>query len=143
MNERYWTYPNGSDTAPEEPTDETTPREFNFGDTPFWQGIDVAFTSIGETTGYSAFGVFDMGGNVVEWTETVREPVQGPYRVVRGGSFVDESASAMARGSSSVGYLPWTDGVFIGFRVAYLIPEPSTVGLLLLGGPLMFMLRRK
>jgi len=130
VNDAYHSYPNGSDTAPEEPTDETTPRELNFGDVPYWQG-GVYYTSSGQTTGSSSFGVADMGGNVVEWNESLVNPVQGPQRVTRGGDFMSP-ASDMASASQG-GYLPTTDASFIGFRVAYIIPEPSTL-LLLLGG---------
>jgi formylglycine-generating enzyme len=132
VSETYRSYPTASGSAPQEPTDETTPRELNFGDLPSWQG-GVYFTAIGETTGYTAFGVYDMGGNVEEWGESLVNPVQGPSRVRRGGSYVDESADSLSSSSRSGG-LPVEDGVFIGFRVAYMIPEPSTLLLLVLGG---------
>ncbi len=79
----YYDYPNGSDDVPPEPTDETSPREMNFGDLPFWQG-SVVYTSTGETTGQSPYGTFDQGGNVREWTETFREDAS-QYRVVLDG----------------------------------------------------------
>ncbi len=132
VSETYRSYPTASGSAPQEPTDETTPRECNFGDLPSWHG-GVWFTAIGETTGYTAFGVVDMGGNVTEWNESLVNPVQGPQRVTRGGSFVDESAAALSS-SARGGYLPATDGDGIGFRVGYIIPEPGTWMLLILGG---------
>ena len=57
----YSTYPNGSDDEPIEPADETTTREMNYGGPPYWQGSQY-YTAIGETTGRSSYGVYDMGG---------------------------------------------------------------------------------
>ena len=131
VNDVYYDYPNGSDAVPQEPTDETTPREMNFGDDPYWHGGGTSFTAIGETTGRTAFGVSDMGGNVTEWNESLVNPVQGPQRVTRGGFFMDHADDLSS--AASIGYLPTVDGDGIGFRVAYIIPEPST-GVLLVAG---------
>jgi len=83
VNECYYDYPNGSDETPVAPTDETTPRDMNFGNDPLWHGESVTFTSIGETIGNSPYGVCDMGGNVEEWTESF--PPAGAERMVQGG----------------------------------------------------------
>ncbi len=123
----YSKYPNGSDTA-SEPTDTTTPREMNFGDSPYWHGWGVCYTAVGETTGRSSYGVADMGGNVQEWTETF-EPSN--YRITRGGEFMD-GASALST-TAQQPYDPSTEGDLQGFRVAYIIPEPSSLMLVLLG----------
>ena len=125
----YHEYPNGTDEVPQEPTDGTTPREMNFGDIPFWQGT-VCFTSIGETTGHSPYGVYDMGGNVNEWTETY---ISLPdFRLTRGGSFIDHEIDLRASFGGTQ-YSPPTEGDGIGFRIAYIIPEPSSVVLMFLG----------
>ena len=127
----YSTYPNGSDDVPAEPTDETTPREMNFGDDPYWNpdgGSREYYTEIGETTGRSFYGVADMGGNVAEWTDTF-EPSN--YRITRGGWLFDYASALSVTGQDPAD--PTTEGEGFGFRVAYLIPEPSTVALLFLG----------
>jgi formylglycine-generating enzyme required for sulfatase activity len=137
VNECYYDYPNGSDETPIDPTDETTPRDMNFGNDPWWHGYDVTFTSIGETTGYSPNGIYDMGGNVEEWTESF--PPAGSKRMVVGGGFFDDadylsSARAIPRE-------PDVESVNRGFRVA-LVPEPNTA-LLLFVGCVLLMWRRK
>ncbi len=130
-NECYYDYPNGTDEVPEEPTDGTTPRVMNFGDDPYWapEGEREYFTSTGETTGYSAYGVYDMGGNVQEWTDTMDAPYL-QYRVVRGGYY--EVSEEELRASVNTAYHPDQEG-YTGIRLAYLIPEPGTIGLALLG----------
>ena len=128
-SETYREYPNGKD-AISEPTDQTTPRELNFGDLPYWQG-SVVFTSIGETTGRSAYGVCDMGGNVAEWTDSLVPPAQGYNRVVKGGSFVSaQSYLTRAGGMSEDPSVEWEGQ---GLRLAFIIPEPNTLALLVLG----------
>ena len=132
VNDVYYDYPNGSDAEPAEPTDGTTTREMNFGDDPYWQGNQF-YTSVGETTGQSPYGVYDMGGNVQEWTETFSAG-GGDYRVTRGGMFVS-SASALSYSGQAM-YDPSVEGAYEGLRLAYIIPEPSTFVLLLSGIPL-------
>lgn len=132
----YSTYPNGSDDVPSEPTDSTTTREMNFGDDPYWNpdgGSREYFTQIGETTGCSSYGVYDMGGNVAEWTETF-EPSN--YRVVRGGWLFDYASALSVTGQDPAD--PTTEGEGFGIRVAYIIPEPTTVALFLLGSLMAF-----
>ncbi|NCC23178.1 MAG: PEP-CTERM sorting domain-containing protein [Alphaproteobacteria bacterium] len=100
----------------------------NFGDDPYWQG-GVYFTSTGETTGQSPYGTYDQGGNVCEWLET--GSAQVPNHLIRGGSFLEQSA-ALSSGQRDSAH-PETEGI-VGFRVAHIIPEPSTVVLVILGG---------
>ena len=128
----YSTYPNGSDDVPTEPTDPTTTREMNFGDDPYWNpdgGSREYFTQIGETTGCSAYGVYDMGGNVEEWTDSQAWP--SVNRIARGGHLFDPASDLVSTTDDPAD--PTTEGDLLGFRVAYIIPEPSTVALLFLG----------
>jgi sulfatase modifying factor 1 len=134
----YHLYPNGSDEVPQEPTDGTTPREMNFGDIPYWHGT-VCFTSTGETTGHSPYGVYDMGGNVNEWTDSISDIAD--FKITRGGSFL--SGESALQSSQRTPYEPTIEGDGIGFRVAYIIPEPSTCLLILLGVPVAFVMRKR
>ena len=129
----YYDYPNGTDDVPDEPSDETTPRVFNFGDTPFWQGT-VVFTSTGQTTGQSPYGTFDQGGNVEEWTETFSS---WDTRVLRGG-YAFSPVGPLSAASFGNGASPIAEGEGVGFRIVFLIPEPSTLMLILLGLPVAF-----
>jgi len=134
----YYDYPNGTDDVPSEPTDGTTPRPMNFGDSPFWQGT-VVFTSTGQTTAASPYGTYDQGGNVAEWLET--SSVQFPDRNIRGG-WASSSASALSANERD-GADPTMEGDGFGFRVAYVVPEPSTFLMITLGGVGLFLHGRK
>ena len=136
----YREYPNGKDTI-EEPSDETTPRELNYGADPYWRG-SVVFTSIGETTGHSAYGVYDMGGNVREWTDSLNPPGQGHYRIIRGGMY-DSASNYLAR-DGQMSKDPSAEGVGYGLRLVYLVPEPGVSGLVMVGGGMLLgCLRRR
>lgn len=136
VNDVYYTYPNGSSAVPPEPTDGTAPREMNFGGLPYWNPDGQLprewYTSTGETTAQTPDGVRDMGGNVEEWTDNM---------VIMGGSY--DSAESDLRNTHMDSADPSTEGDGFGFRVAFLIPEPSTVVLLGIGWATMLWRKRR
>ena len=78
--------------------------------------------------GESPEGVADLAGNVAEWvrdveapydeaeTDDPRGPAAGPYRVVRGGSYIEWSARG--RITARLGARPEQRSVAVGFRCA-------------------------
>jgi sulfatase modifying factor 1 len=63
------------------------------------------------------FGLKDMAGNVWEWTSSGYSHDYNAFRVVRGGSWIDEGASLL-RSSDRSGFEFWDRHDFLGFRCA-------------------------
>ncbi len=82
--------------------------------------------NVGSYTGSaSPYGTFDQGGNVIEWTETI---ASGWLRRLRGGSLNVLGRYLFASGWQA--FAPAEEGSNVGFRVASLVPEPTTALLL-------------
>jgi formylglycine-generating enzyme len=83
----------------------------------------------------NAFGTFDQGGNVAEWTEAIVTP--GATRAFRGGSFDDpfhgpDDPAGTLGADMRFELPPDAEWDRLGFRLV-LLPEPGT-GLLLIAG---------
>jgi len=136
----YWEYPTQSDTLP---TWEPPPgTDLVDGSANYFDGFprpDPAYysTPVGAYTAkpsVSAYGTYDQGGNIYEWTETgasLTDP-----NGIRGGSWGGGSMAASDRNDTDG---PWDDDSDRGFRLAgsleqsAAIPEPATLSLLGLG----------
>jgi formylglycine-generating enzyme required for sulfatase activity len=137
----YWDYATQSDTVPSNTLPDTgnnasyqgPPGTFTIG-APYWR------TEVGTfATSESAYGTYDQSGNVYEWNDTAIRP---NTRGLRGGSFEDPNTSSLGwtfDGANS----PYDQSSSIGFRVAFVIPEPATYGLVAIAMLAFGLLRRK
>ncbi len=143
-NGGYWLYPTQSNGTPLAQTAPGGSNSANFMDqefySPYGNPIDVG-SYIGTT---SAYGAYDMAGNVSEWLEEING-THPQWRNYRGGSFGDWPIMQEAD-YESPGLLPDQVADAIGFRIVSLnaIPEPSSYALLAgLTVALIAMLRRR
>jgi sulfatase modifying factor 1 len=121
----YFDSPMGTNTEPGNDISEATNpgNNANYRKNNYTIGPPYYRTVVGEfELSDSPYGTFDQGGNVWEWNETA---VTGSSRGLRGGSCY-EYWNPIRNNSD-----PTSEGYDVGFRVAGVIPEPST---LVLGG---------
>ena len=137
-------YPTGSDSAPTPVASGTAANTAVYA-----QNDSNGPADINNAGGLSPYGTMGQGGNVWEWNETAYDGsnnTPGESRELRGGSWsiVDSGFSsildASARHDSRLG--PAVEFGALGFRVA-MIPEPSSLSLLALGGVVVALGRRK
>jgi sulfatase modifying factor 1 len=135
-NAGYWDYATQSDTAPTAVTSGTTGigsastgtigsgtgnfANFNFAAD--WNGQDGNVTTVGTNGGPSAYGAFDMSGNVWEWNEALSDSTRG----LRGGNWFNAASNLSS--SSRITDDPSLEFNGTGFRLAspVPVPEPST-----------------
>lgn len=144
----YWLYPTASNTSPNSRNgsasdansanfylDDVFANGYNGGyavtNSSSYSGTQNYLTDAGAfVLADSFYGTFDQGGNVWELNDAV---ISGFYRGLRGGSF-DYIVSYLRAGNRSIS-APADEYSYIGFRVASfgIVPEPGSLGLLLLG----------
>lgn len=112
----YFDYPTSSDSAPGRDALETTNpgNNANYYDGSYLIGSPYYRTVIGEfELSDSPYGIFDMGGNVMEWNETEKASIRG----LRGGAY-DFGGEFVLRSSTWLNLDPDDEVGHIGFRVA-------------------------
>ena len=133
-NAGYWDYATQSDAVPMAVTagptgigsSGSTGNFANWGAAADWNGQDGNVTTVGTNGDPSAYGAYDMSGNVSEWND--QGGLASALRGLRGGCWAHGSDSL----SSSYGYTdaPTTENSFRGFRLASSVPEidPNSIG---------------
>ncbi len=132
-SDNYWLYPTRSNSAPTLATATATGvisnpganvANYNLGAD--WNGQDGNLTTVGSAGPLSAsyYGTFDQGGNVWEWNDAVI----GSDRGLRGGGYEDGGLNL--RATFSAPNIPDGEGANKGFRLASVVPEPSSLALL-------------
>jgi formylglycine-generating enzyme len=131
-NAGYWNYATQSDDAPSEVTADgtgigsagNTGNFANFKRAADWNSENGNVTTVGTNGGPSAYGAFDMSGNIIEWNDLTG--AAGSSRGLRGGGWNNGSSYRL---SSSGGDSndPSSEDSDIGFRLASPASSPSAV----------------
>ena len=130
-NAGYWDYATQSDTAPTAVTAGTTGigsagstgNFANYNNAADWNSLNGNLTTVGTNGGASAYGAFDMSGNLYEWNDLTG--AAGSSRGARGGSWFND-ASTLSSSNRFTGDPSFGDSS-VGFRLANPVPEPSTL----------------
>lgn len=135
----YFRYPTQSDVIPNNnlPTSDTgNSANYDAGTGPSTGSYLYGLTSIGAySLSKSFYGTFDQGGNVMEWVEDV-VPGSNDRRYLRGGSFTEPAYKMSVWPENDYAH---NEFFSFGFRVAgAVVPEPGTILLGLMAGPLAF-----
>ena len=135
----YWDYATQSDTAPTAVTADSTGigsagstgNFANYNVVADWNIQSGNVTTVGTNGGASAYGAFDMSGNLYEWNDLTG--AAGSSRGLRGGNWSDGAFSLSSSGRDT--NVPSFEGGGIGFRLAspVAVPEPSTCAMALAG----------
>ena len=128
----YWNYATQSDSAPTAVTagvtgigsGGSTGNFANYNLTADWNSQNGNVTTVGTNGGASAYGAFDMSGNVTEWNDLTGAAVSS--RGLRGGGWSNGAVGVSSSNSDTND--PSDDGDnFLGFRLASPVSGPSGV----------------
>jgi len=138
----YYDYATGQDIG-DEPT--AVAGGTAAGTAVYGQSFATGPADIDDAGGLSYYGTMAQSGNVFEWGESALDggnDTNSESRVLRGGLWINLSIDLQSSSRDDLG--PVYESIGLGFRVASVsvVPEPSSVGLLVIGA-MGCMLRRK
>lgn len=120
----YFAFPTSSDTRPRAGRPTADANRANF------LSVNGGPTPVGSYSGSpSPYGTFDQGGNVLEWTGGLTPSGSAG---IQGGSWFSSEATFLALYSQGF-TLASNEFTNYGFRVATIVPEPSTLVLFVAG----------
>ncbi|MFM7521986.1 MAG: formylglycine-generating enzyme family protein, partial [Planctomycetota bacterium] len=130
-NAGYWDYATQSDTAPTAVTSGSTGigsagntgNFANYNQGAVWNGLNGNVTTVGTNGGPSAYGAFDMSGNLYEWNDL--DGLAGSSRVERGGYWFDNAFALSSSFRLSLFLSSEFNG--LGFRLASPVSGPAVV----------------
>ena len=138
-NAGYWDYATQSDTAPTAVTSGSTGigsagstgNFANYNNAADWNSQNGNVTTVGTNGRASAYGAFDMGGNIFEFNDLTG--AAGSSRGLRGGGWNFGAFDLSSSGRYT--NVPSRADIDLGFRLAspVAVPEPSTCASLLAG----------
>jgi formylglycine-generating enzyme required for sulfatase activity len=131
-NAGYWDYATQSDSTPTAVTAGSTGigsagstgNFANYDSVASWNGETGNVTTVGTNGGASAYGAFDMSGNIQEWNDLTGASASA--RGLRGGIWYGGAGGLSS--SFWTTFDPSSENNSIGFRLAspVAVPEPST-----------------
>jgi len=143
---KYWLYPTRSDTAPgnligdaeNQANYKSDGGVYSVTQSAVYSESQNYLSDVGAFTNSESYYVtYDQGGNVWEWNDAVIREIN---RGLRGGSWSDKKIAM----ESTSSFFSQSEQDNYGFRVAgSVVPEPSTAGLILLGGAVYWLGRRR
>jgi hypothetical protein len=137
----WYNFPTGSNSPPTSVSGGTAPNTAVYD-----EEVNSGPADITNAGGLSAFGTMAQGGNVSEWLESAFDGSNDQateQRGWRGGAWFSSGLGNRYLDALDYGILdPISEGPNGGFRVA-MIPEPSSLSLLLAGGVVLMAGRRR
>jgi formylglycine-generating enzyme required for sulfatase activity len=130
-NAGYWNYATQSDSNPTAVTADSTGigsagSTGNFANYNFeadWNSQNGNVTTVGTNGGASAYGAFDMSGNLSEWNDLTGPA--GSSRGLRGGGL--NNPTFLLSSSGRLTDVPSNEFFNVGFRLASPVSGPSAV----------------